>query len=120
MKASSFNRLYPFSFALLVAVFTLSGCMSPSSSTDNQGDTLHLSVLPTGTIVYENQSIPRDRLVKTLRRAGATPETTIIVDIPTLMPMTEVSSLTKILASAGYRRVFYKRPKHAASGIVKP
>jgi hypothetical protein len=120
MKAFSLNRFSPLPFVLLLAACTLSGCMSTSPSTGTKDDTLHLSVLPTGTIVFNNKDISRDRLVKTLRRAGATPETTIIVDIPTMMPMTEVSSLTKTLASAGYRRVFCRRPKHAESAIIKP
>jgi biopolymer transport protein ExbD len=93
--------------------------MSPASSSTTKGDSLHLSVLPTGTWMLNGKTVPRDQLLSALRKAGATPETTLYVGIPKTLPLPEVSSFTKLLASGGYRRVFYKRPKHAESSISK-
>jgi hypothetical protein len=107
------------SFVALLAVCSFTGCMSPATPSNTSGDSLHLSVLPTGTWIVNGKSIPRDQLISALHKTGATSETTLYVDIPRTLPLTEVASLTKMLASAGYRRVFYKRPKHAASSGSK-
>ena len=106
--------------AFLLAVGTLSGCMSPTRATETTGDSITMSILPDGTVMLGDNAISRDRLVKSLRKAGATPETTLYVNIPAALPLQEVSALTKTLASSGYRRVFYKRPKHTEARVVKP
>lgn len=105
--------LYP--FVAMLAACSLTGCMNPTPPSNTTGASLHLSVLPTGTWIVNGKSIPRDQLIAALHKTGATPETTLYIDIPKTLPLTEVASLTKMLASAGYRRVFYKRPKQAAS-----
>lgn len=104
----------------MIAACTLTGCMSPAPQTGTAGDSLQFSVLPTGKVIFQDKPIARESLVKTLRRAGATPATTFYVDIPATMPMSEVSALSRTLGSAGYRRVFYRRPKHTESGVTNP
>lgn len=122
--------LYPVAMKSLVhvailtaALCAVSGCISNTSSDDRrttEGDAIHITLLPAGTFLIGDVSIPRDQLVKALRKSGATPMTTLYVNIPKTLPLTEVSSLTQILGSGGYRRVFYKRPKQAEAGVIKP
>jgi hypothetical protein len=55
-----------------------------------------------------------DMLAKQLHRAGAGLDSPITINIPTDTPLTSVSTITRSLTSAGYRKILFKRPKHAA------
>lgn len=100
----------------LILAITLgaSGCATtPSPATRDSGG-VELTLTSSGNILTGGKETDLDHLSRQLHRIGATLDTPITINIPTDTPLTSVSAITGRLASAGYRKILFKRPKHAA------
>ncbi len=103
---------------LLILVFaSTGGCVS---TTPDRADGIHLTLTSVGTLMLDGKVVERSALPGALKSCGASPSTPIIVAIPANTSMKVVSALTSQLASAGYTRVAFTRPRHADAGPSSP
>lgn len=99
-----------------LALCLAAGCRTPQAGQDS--DTIRMTLLPSGMLQVRDDSIPAAQVPKTLHRMGATPRTILIIQIGDRTRMPEVKTLTEVLATAGYRHVYFKRPQHARTSVV--
>ena len=102
---------------VLIGVLALTGCATTANSAAKQADTYELRLSPSGTLQFDGKETPVDHLVKQLRSAGATPDSSIVIDIPADTPLSRVTAITGQLASAGYRKIIFKRPRHTEVSV---
>ncbi len=95
-------------------LISLAGCVS--SDVQRTGE-CHLTLTSTGTVVMNGAVIRRADLSHALRAAGAQPATPIVVSTDDATPMSAISALTSQLATAGYRCVLFKRPRHVETQV---
>lgn len=100
---------------LLVMMLGLTGCATTKTSAGDGADGVILTLTPSGAILLEGKASDLDHLARRLRSSGATPDTPITIDIAAETPLATVSSIASRLASAGYRKILFRRPKHAAA-----
>lgn len=98
------------SATLAVGSACLCGCVSTPATGSGP---VHLAMAANGMVVLDGKSIARRNLPHALKSQGISPDTPIVIAIPDSMPMTEVTALTRQLASAGFQRVAFTRPRHA-------
>jgi biopolymer transport protein ExbD len=103
--------------AMFSAALCATGCVSTPAPDDAPSAAVHLTLTAAGTLMFDGKPVPPERLASTLRNAGATPDTAIDVDIPADTPRSRVATLTGQLASAGYRKVVFKGPRHAKASV---
>ena len=89
------------------------GCTTTPSSATREPEGIELTLTQSGSILADGQATDLDHLTQQLRRAGATLATPITIKIPADTPLTIVSAISSRLASAGYRRILFKRPQRA-------
>jgi biopolymer transport protein ExbD len=99
---------------MLALAISMTGCATTPAVSDHSSDSIALTLTASGTILLNGRETPPDRLAKRLRSAGATLDTPISIDIAADTPLASVSEITRRLASAGYRKILFKRPKHTA------
>jgi biopolymer transport protein ExbD len=119
MKKSSILRNIFSILALLAATLTMTGCMTTSSGNPDV-TSIQIHLRSDGKFTIDDKTVSLDKLEKTIRKTGATPATTLYINIPATYPMSNLTSLTQRLASAGYRRVFYKRPQIKKAQTTSP
>lgn len=88
---------------------TVSGCVSTPAPETGE---IHLTMTSVGTVLIDGKTVARSELPRLLKASGAEAGTPIVVAIPAKTPMTAVTALASQLASAGYRRVAFTRPRH--------
>ncbi len=103
-------------FSLCLALLACCGCRTPTAN--DKGETICISLLPSGNLDTGESQLPKTQLVRWLSHTGATKQSIIIIQIQDKTELAEVSSLTSLLASAGYRFVYFKRPQHAKSSVT--
>ena len=97
-----------------------SGCATVMSSSGEGLDTIKLTLTAAGTLLLDGKAVPPERLPARLKSQGATPDTAISIDIPADTPPVQLTSLTSRLATAGFRKIVFKRPRHAAASVLQP
>jgi hypothetical protein len=92
---------------------TGTGCRTTPSPGSQDPGAIELTLTSSGSILTAGKLTDLDHLARQLHRAGATLDTPITINIPADTPFASVSTITSRLASAGYRRILFKRPKRA-------
>jgi biopolymer transport protein ExbD len=100
---------------MLALAISVAGCATPPSSAGKPTDeAIVLTLTQEGTLLLNGKATALEHLAKRLRAAGATAETSLTINIPAETPLSSLSTITSRLASAGYRKILFKRPKHTA------
>jgi len=114
MKEMS-RRIRQVGFCLGLGVLvSLTGCVSTPGREVGE---CHLSLTSVGTVVMNGAVIRRGDLSRALKASGARHATPIVVSTEDTTPMSAISALTSQLATAGYRCVVFKRPRHVETQI---
>ena len=104
-------------FVMVVAIAaTVVGC---ATSAANRPKTVTIEVAPDGAVMLDGQKVLLNQLPRKLKRKGATRETGIVVNIPEQAHYTTLKSVTETLATAGYARVMFAKPRHASADVIK-
>ena len=101
----------------LLAVLLLSGCATQREPAGGDYDTIRLSMLSSGSIMLDGIPVLPQQLGRKLKRMGATPSTCIKIAVPDNAPKAALSELTVQLATAGFRRILFVRPRHADASL---
>jgi hypothetical protein len=111
----------------LVAALYVSGCTTMPASRGGRTDEFELRLTGSGQLLFDGKALPADQVGKRLRAAGATPDSSIVVEIPADVPRERVTAITGQLLSSGFRKVMLKRPRRtevtvtpAPSSTVSP
>jgi hypothetical protein len=115
MKPMRLSLNWLFLCLLGVGLALAGGCVSTPIS---DGMDLRLAMTPSGMVMLEDQSYGPGTLPAALKSRRVATDTPIFVAIPAEAPMDMVKDLSRRLASAGYRRVLFTRPKHADAGLA--
>lgn len=102
--------------AMAVAL-TIFGCAMPGAGKKIQK--IEIRLLPSDRIAIENKVVAMKQAPTALRRAGATPATSIVVLAPANYPSSKFPRITGILSSGGFRKVMFTRPRKSNSSVQK-
>lgn len=97
---------------LLLALAT-AGCGMTGNNLSN--NTIHVSVSQGGDITVNGKTTELSQLAGKLKSLGATADTCIKVSVPKETPTSTMSEITRNLASAGFRKIIFTRPKQVDS-----
>jgi len=75
-----------------------------------------VTVSDRGVVRLNNKPLLLKTLPEKLRSIGATPRTQIMVSVPSGASYRTIVDVTEALASSGYTRVVFTKPKQASSG----
>jgi hypothetical protein len=89
----------------------LAGCGTPGG--DGSLDSVQVRVSPGGAVSVNGKTVALVHLTDRLASLGATPRTRITVMIPRDESASAIESIAGRLASAGYRKVVFTRPRRA-------
>lgn len=71
-------------------------------------------------LTVDSQSVPLAKLPEALRAQGATAQTEIAVGVPADAPQGVVAAIGGKLASAGFRKIVFTRPRQATAYVDGP
>ena len=97
--------------ALLLAPLWLTACASPRTSLD-------IAVAPDGVVSLENERVAMRQLPKKLKSAGANRQTAVYVTVPEHASPELMREITETLATAGYARVVFTKPRRVEAGTA--
>jgi len=97
-----------FAFVLFLAPFAPEQVLA-----EEQDNAMTVHVSGEGRITLRGRDVQLKELATKLRKRGCTSKTTITVEIPADATVNFIQAMTKQLASGGFRRVIFARPKKA-------
>lgn len=104
--------------ALIVAAgFALQGCMSAFGPAPEE---MTLNLLSEGTITVKGFPVALTELPRKLKALGAAEGTEIIIMLPEQYSPKTCSDITSTLASAGFKRILFSKPRHSVAYQQKP
>ena len=104
------------STVIAAVILLCAGCVAPNRDSNR---TFELSLSPSGTCSFNRRVLRIDDLPRALKSAGAGKGSIIRVNIPDNIPTQTLRALTSRLASAGYSRVVFSKPRRAAVSVEK-
>jgi len=99
---------------ILVAALAIAGC-----TTTAKLNRVEIRLLPGNQVAMAGKVVPLASVPAALKRAGATPQTAIVVQAPATLPPAEFKRLSGILASRGFRKVMFTRPRKTDSAVQR-
>jgi len=99
---------FVFAVVTLTLITLLSGCAAPAQR-------INITVGSDGIIHVDGDRIRLSRLAAEMRSRGATPATIIEVEIPDAVSGDLLQGVSQPLATAGYKRTIFKKPRRAES-----
>ena len=96
-----------FAVALLTAFLT--GCLTGRSV--GAWETIYVRLQPSGSLTLEGKTMDVAGLAKRLKSMGATDQTCIEISIPEGTPTATLTAVTQTLASSGYRKILFVKPR---------
>jgi len=99
---------------LAALIFAGTGCVAFDRGS---AQSVELAVSAGGTCTLHNRVLRFEDVPRALKTAGASGQTLINVKVPDDIPTETLRALSSRLMSAGYRRVVFSKPKHAAAGV---
>ncbi|MDP6524186.1 MAG: hypothetical protein QGI24_08550 [Kiritimatiellia bacterium] len=103
-------------FAMAIAL-TVFGCAMPGAR--GKVERIEIRLLPADRVAIGNKVVALVQAPAALRRAGATPATSIVVLAPKEYPSSKFPRITGILRSKGFGKVMFARPRKAKSSVEK-
>lgn len=103
--------------AMLICTLLLAGC-----ATANKGgvESVDIAVSSTGFCTLNGRVVRFEELPRKVQDAGAGRRTVIRIAIPESTSAETIRMLSSRLASAGYSRLIFSKPKRADASIKKP
>lgn len=77
---------------------------------------LRVTLSADGVITLRGRPVPLERLPAKLKSAGAGPQTSIDIAVAASTPQIRMAEITRVLASAGYSRIMFVRPRKTGVG----
>lgn len=100
--------------AFATALFLLCGCVS---SRPSQHHKIHIVVSSSGAISVEGKPCRLSEVSKKLKKLGATPQTSIAIAVPASGADAVMKTLTRDLASAGFRHFVFVKPREIDASV---
>lgn len=101
-RTAAARKLFLIALAALVA-----GC---ATTPDGRVD---IRIEPDGSVNVEGRQVALDDLAASVKRTGAKVDTVIEVTVPDDVKSDVLMGVTRPLATAGYKRVVFRKPKQA-------
>lgn len=98
---------------IILLVFAFHGCLAPEPNSSRNTDPCTVSISGEITISGQRSSIPT--LVADLKAHGYTPENPVNFAIPEKLPTDRLIEITRVLKTAGYKKLLFKKPKKTVS-----
>jgi len=111
------NRIALSCAAALLLAAGLAGCVTDPAASAWAADPLHVTLTPGGMLAVAQRQMDVPTFVRTLQRLGVAPETCIQIGVPDGTATEVLTTLTRPLIAAGYRRVLFTKPRHAETEL---
>jgi len=98
-----------------LCLLCLPGC--DESAIQGDGTEVHVTVQPGGTVEVAGKRTDLSRLPKTLKSAGATRETRIVMHIPDDPDPNLVREITRVLSAGGFYKFILAKPRRAEASL---
>jgi biopolymer transport protein ExbD len=97
--------------ALLVSIIVLG--MSGCGTTRDQSDKLviHITLSSSGTLEIDGKKTSTAELARKVKSMGATPRSRIEIAVPSDTSASAMADIARALATGGYRRVIFIKPR---------
>ncbi len=99
---------------LLVLLLLVAGCGIPKGKAPPRLDIRYISG---NQVIVGDRSVPLAELPAALKAEGATSRTEIAVSVPADASQTAMAAIGSKLATAGFRRIVFMRPRHASASV---
>ena len=104
----------------LIMVLSGIGCATNGGTSGGGLEVIGLTLTASGTILLDGKAVAPERLPSKLKSLGATADTLISFSIPADTPPVQLKPLVSRLVSAGFPKVVFKGPRHAAASVLQP
>lgn len=115
MKIQPAMRIVSSIVAMTLVASLLSGC----GSTSRKVELVNVVLESPQSATVEGRPVRLDELSALLRNMGATPQTQIKISVPQEASTAALKQVSARLASGGFRRVVFAKPRRAAAGVVE-
>jgi biopolymer transport protein ExbD len=106
---------------VLMVILASAGAIGCDPTSEPAGDrAIQVTVLPEGSLLVEGRKMTVRELPDRLKSMRIPSKTPIKVEVEENTPMATISEITRSLASAGYGKIVFTRPKRADSFAKKP
>jgi len=96
---------------LLGATIALSGCASAQVL---RPVSAHVRLADNGRLYVGKTETPIRKLADQLKKEGISPKTQVTIEIPPNTPPQALTAISRALASNGYRRILFSKPRKAS------
>lgn len=104
------NRFACLAAVAVLGIASLTGCVS-SPATDDSG-AVHLTLLPGRRVRFDGKILGYSALPQALQSRDVARGTPLIVEISPTTAKPDMTALASQLASAGYRTMVFRQPRH--------
>jgi len=111
---SSMKKRLFIHFSLLVLTVSFSGCASAQVL---QGASAHVRLAENGQLHVGNTDTTLSKLAAQLKKDGIGPRTQITIEIPPNTPPQTLTAISRELASNGYRRIIFSKPRKTVAEV---
>jgi hypothetical protein len=95
-------------------------CMSCASTGANAEKRIHIYSISSTMIRIDNNAVPVELVAKKLKRKGYGPRSSIFVHVPEHFTNAELSTISRHLRGAGFRRVMCLKPTQTSVNVSTP
>jgi hypothetical protein len=106
--------------AVVLTALALAGGGCGTSPAGPARAQVEIHIREDGRMLIDGRTSALARLGRSVRRAGATPQTTIHVVVTDRTDQATLVTVTRTLREAGYTRILFSRPRKATATIVSP
>lgn len=108
------KNIFAWLSCVTVLIF-LTGCASPAGKSSE----FVIQLSESGKITIEDKDVSLSRLCEHLKDIGLTPKTYISVEIPQNITQNTLRTISSTLASGGFRKIVFKKPRTSSAEISK-
>ena len=95
-------------------------CVSCASTGANAQKRIHIYSISSTMIRIDDDAVPVELVAKKLKRKGFGPLSPILVHVPDHFTNVEISTISRHLRGAGFRRVMCLKPTQASANVSTP